>query len=218
MKILIYVEGPSDRSGLSALLRGIIESGHENGIGIRFLPLGCKDAILDDVPRRAADHLAEKQEDWVIALPDLYPMSRYEDTRNEHSSYDDLENLLKRRFECRANEINLPTNVRQRFKVYCLKYDLEALILAAPDQLRRRLRTKDRLTNNWRKPVEDQNDEHPPKRIVEMLFRRYRKKPGYVDTADAPWIFEHADLATIEQACPQQFGPFVSCLRDILGL
>lgn len=217
MKVLVYVEGPSDRDGLSALLRSIIESGRERGIGIRFLPLGGKNAILEEVPRRAADHLDDKQEDWVIALPDLYPMSRYADTSNAHSSFADIEKLLQERFECRADEINLPANVRQRFQVHCLKHDLEALILAAPDQFRQRLKTRDKLSRTWRKPVEDQDDNHPPKRIVEELFKRYRKNPGYVDTTDAPWILDRADLASVEKACTQQFAPFVATLRTIIG-
>jgi hypothetical protein len=66
--------------------------------------------------------------------------------------------------------------------------------------------------------VEEQNDEHPPKSVVEGLFRRYRPKPGYVDTIDAPWILERAELSAIEKACPQCFAPFVADLRRVLRL
>lgn len=218
MKVLVYVEGPSDRDGLSALLRPLIEEGRRQGIGITFHPQGSKDAILDDVPRRAADHLADRPADWVIAAPDLYPMRRYAGTRNAHASFKDLDRLLRGRFDACAATLKLSENVRQRFRVHCLKHDLEVLLLAAADQLRRRLGTVDALKNAWRNPVEDQDDDQPPKRIVEGLFKKYRNKPGYVDTSDAPWILERAELATVEGVCSQRFAPFVADLRTAIGL
>lgn len=217
MKVLVYVEGPSDRDGLAALLRTVIEAGRQNGVGISFHPQHSKDALLDDVPRKAADHLAERPGDWVIAMPDLYPMSRYAGTRNAHASFADLDRLLRDRFDSRATKLALPDDVRGRFRAHCLKHDLEALLLAAPDQLRERLGTNDALKKVWRKPVEDQNDDHPPKRIVDELFKKYRKKPGYQDTVDAPRILERASLALIEKACPQRFAPFVADLRAALA-
>lgn len=217
MKVLVYVEGPADRDALSALLWPLVESGRARGVGISFHPQHSKDALLDGVPRKAADHLADRPEDLVIALPDLYPMARYSGTRNAHSTFEELAALLQSRFVARANKLNLAEPARARFRVHCLKHDLEALLLAAPDELRQRLRTRDQLKNAWRKPVEDQNDHRPPKRLVEDLFKKYRKKPGYVETSDAPWILGRADLASIEAACPQRFRPFVQELRDVVG-
>jgi hypothetical protein len=63
--------------------------------------------------------------------------------------------------------------------------------------------------------VEEQNDERPPKRVVEALFRQYRKSPDYVDTADSVWILERAPLAHVEAACPECFAPFVRELRAL---
>lgn len=215
MKILVYVEGPSDRAGLEALLRPLSE---EQGVGLKFLPQHGKTALLEGVPSKAADHLADHPDDWVFALPDLYPMRAYEGTANAHGSRRDLDRLLRRRFEERADRIRLAAELRRRFLVHCLKHDLETLLLACPDQLRRRLGTDHALEKGWRRPVEEQNDEHPPKSVVERLFQRYRPKPGYVDTIDAPWILERADLPAIEKACPQSFAPFVADLRRVLQL
>ena len=218
MKVLVYVEGPADRAGLEALLRPLIEAGQERGVGMRFLPQHGKGALLEGVPSRAADHLADHPNDWVIALPDLYPMRAYDGTANEHRSGGDLDRLLRRRFEARADLLRLGAEARRHFLVHCLKHDLEALLLACPGQLRRRLGTDHSLENRWRKPVEEQDDERPPKQIVERLFRRYRGKPGYVDTSDAPWILERADLPAVEKACPQCFAPFVADLRGVMNL
>ena len=217
MRVFVYVEGPGDRAALEALLRPIVDRGSERGVGIRFLPLGGKAAILNDVGRKAADQIFEKQDDWVIALPDLYPMATFAETRNAHRSFEDLRALLLSRFSERADRLGLPEQLRNQFRVHCLKHDLEALILAAPEVLRQRLRTDDALRNRWRLPVEEQNDEQPPKRIVTDLFAHYRQKPVYGPTIDAPWILARASLDTVKLACPQQFAPFVAELERIIN-
>lgn len=218
MKVLVYVEGPSDRDGLAALLRTLVDAGRDRGVGLTFHPQGGKTVLLNEVPRKAAGHLVDRPNDWIVALPDLYPMRAYAGTPNAHRSVEDLARLLRHRFEERADELGLDVEPRTHFRVHCLKHDLEALVLATPDLLRRRLGTGDSLAAAWRQPVEEQNDDHPPKHVLEALFRKYRRKPGYVDTSDARWILERADLAAVEEACPQSFAPFVTDLKRAMGL
>jgi hypothetical protein len=213
VRVIVYVEGPSDQKALQALLKPVIDAARSKGTGITFSPQGGKAAILDDVPRKAAEHLQQNEHDWVFALPDLYPMAAYNDGPNRHRSFAELRQLLHEGFRTRADKIDLSESARKHFRVHCLKHDLEGLLLAAPDVLRQRLKTTDALRDRWRLPVEDQNDDKPPKRIVEELFKKYRKKPGYVDTSDAVWIMERASLNGIESACPQRFAPFVREIR-----
>jgi hypothetical protein len=214
MKVLVYVEGPSDRDALRSLLRSVIAEGQRRGVGIQLLPLGDKAKILDTSAGKAARHLAEHPQDWVVALPDLYPMAQYDGTPNEHRSFADLERLLTERFARDARRHRVAAQAQAHFRVHCLKHDLEVLLLACPDQLRRRLGT-DHALGQWRSPVEDQNDQQPPKRIVEALFKKYRSKPGYVETVDAPWILERASLEAVVATCPQRIAPFVAELRRI---
>lgn len=217
MRVIVYVEGPSDHKALQALLAPVISAARDQGVGVAFSAQGGKAAILNDVPRKAADHLHQHEKDWVFAVPDLYPMAGYDsDPKNRHGSFDEMRQLLEDRFHARADKLQLSLAVRKRFRVHCLKHDLEALLLAAPDVLRERLKTKDALRDAWRRPVEDQNDKSPPKRVVEELFKKYRRKPGYVDTSDAVWILERASLDGVVAACPQRFGPFVRELRAII--
>ena len=216
MKVIVYVEGPSDQKALQALLsKPIIEPARQRRVGISFSPLGGKAPILNDVPRKAAEILKQSPDDWVFALPDLYPMAYYDDTPNAHRSHAELVKVLQGRFQSRAGKIGVPEAARSHFRVHCLKHDLEALLLAAPDQLRDRLKTKDALKGRWRLPVENQNDAKPPKYVVEDLFRQYRKKPDYIDTVDAVWILERASLPSLEVACRQNFEPFVRELRAL---
>lgn len=215
MKVLVYVEGPSDRAALEALLEPVISAGKQRRVGLRFLVLHDKASILKDSGRKAADHLADNPGDWVFALPDLYPMSVYDGTAEQHRSFAQLDQLLRSRFHARAERVGVPAKARDHFRVHCLKHDLEGLILAAPDALKQRLGTTDGLSSHWRKPVEDQDDDRPPKRVVEALFDKYRRKPKYTDTIDAPWILKRAPLETVIAACPQRFAPFVAELKAL---
>jgi hypothetical protein len=212
VKVLVYVEGPSDRAALEALLKPVILQGQANRVGIRFLALGGKAPILNDVGRKAADDLRNNPDDWHFALPDLYPMKPYAGTPNAHDSFAALSALLHTRFKARAAKHGLSDQAERHFRVHCLKHDLEALLLAAPDALRKRLGTEDALRNQWRLPVEDQNDAKPPKRVIEDLFNKYCQK-RYVDTSDAPWILGKASLDGVQEACQQRFKAFVGELR-----
>lgn len=216
MKVLVYVEGPSDRDALRGLLRSVLAEGQRRRVGIQFLPLGDKAKILDTSAGKAARYLAEHPEDWVVALPDLYPMAHYDGTPNEHRSFADLERLLTERFAQAARKYRVTRQAQDHFRVHCLKHDLEVLLLASPDQLRQRLGT-DHALGQWRLPVENQNDQQPPKRVVEALFKKYRPKPGYVETVDAPWILERASLEAVVASCPQNIAPFVADLQRIIA-
>jgi uncharacterized protein DUF4276 len=193
-----------------------VRSGQQHGIGVNFLPMNGKAALLNHVARRAADHLQEHPEDWVIALPDLYPMGPFDRTSNAHQTFQELNRLLCRRFEESANRVGVAASARRHFRVHCLKHDLEALLLASPDALRRRLGTDDALRGRWRQPVEEQDDERPPKRVVEELFNQYRTKGRYIDTVDAPWILDRTPLDAVLAACGQCFAPFVGELRVLV--
>ncbi len=214
MRVIVYVEGPSDKTALEVLLKPIIETGRGHGVGISFLQLRGKDPILKDVPRMAARHLRQNPDDWVFAVPDLYPMEAEEKSLHRHRSFTELAALLQKRFAAHAQELAVPEPARGHFRAHCFKHDLEALVLAAPEQLKQRLKTTDALRGRWRLPVENQNDTKPPKYVVKELFNQYKKR-AYDDTTDAPWILERASLAEIERACPQNFGPFVGELRAL---
>jgi hypothetical protein len=126
VNVLVYVEGPSDKLALPALLKTIIEAGAQKKVGIQFISTGGKDLLLHNVARKAADHLSENPADWVFALPDLYPMEHYRGTSNQHQSLSDLRNVLYGNFKGCADKLKLSAKVRAQFKVHCLKHDLEA--------------------------------------------------------------------------------------------
>jgi hypothetical protein len=143
-------------------------------------------------------------------------MAQYERTSDRHRSLQELHELLRRRFFEAADEIALPDQVRSHYRPHCLKHDLEALLLGVPDLLKQRLGTQDSIEKSWRKPVEEQNDREPPKRVVEQLFRKYRKRQSYIESADAPWVLSRADPQALCKACPQSFLPFFTELSRLV--
>ena len=103
--------------------------------------------------------------------------------------------------------------MKQRFRVFCFKYDLEALLLASREQLASRLGVS-ALPVTWTEPVEEQNHNKPPKRIIEDLFRQHGNK--YQDTIDAPLIPGASGYEDIAARCSQCFKPFVDYLKSLL--
>ena len=81
----------------------------------------------------------------------------------------------------------------RRFYPTALKYELEMLLLALPERLGKYLGTDERL-GGWRKPVEDQDQNQPPKKIVERLFRtKSHGKRSYRETRDAHALLSKVD-------------------------
>jgi hypothetical protein len=203
MIVWVYVEGESDRLGLLALWTNWRTQLRTTGHGIKIIPLGSKSQFFHKIGPRAARQLYDNSENIVIGLPDLYPNREYVGTQYEHRDLEQLISVQKREVSnALQNKFSVNrSQTRQllgRFLPSALKYDLEMLLLAAKEQLRSYLGTPDRL-GNWRNPVEDQNQNHPPKRIVEELFRtKSRTRCAYRDTRDASAVLQNVnDIKTI---------------------
>lgn len=203
MKVWVYVEGESDKLALQSLWESWGKQLREVGHGIRIIPLADKSKFFRKIGPRAAEKLYENGDDIVIGLPDLYPNQPYESTKYKHNDMKELElvqgrevdEALQRVFGVRKDKAR---KLLERFFPCALKYDLEMLLLSAKDELRSYLRTSDRI-GDWRNPVEEQNHNRPPKRVVEDLFRtKSPLKHAYRDTKDASAILRNVtDLRKI---------------------
>ncbi len=79
MRVIVYVDGPSDVAAMNELFRSLIEAKQQAGVQITFtfIPKGDgKKAILLQVPQRAATILLNDADAWVAAMPDLYPRNK----------------------------------------------------------------------------------------------------------------------------------------------
>lgn len=206
MRVIVYVEGPSDKYAMEELLKPLLERKLSQGVRVEFYDKGGKPWILTHAPVMACNITIYDPDAVVVAMPDLYPKNKSHETEGE------LESELHAGFDSALRSKGIDDNrLKLRFHVFCFKHDLEALLLAAEAELRAHLGAS-RLTRTWRVPVEDQNHDRPPKRVVEEIFRSHDKL--YRDTNDAPDILARADYIDIAKKCPQCFKPFVEFLES----
>lgn len=209
MKIIVYVEGPSDKRAMESLLEGLLDRLRGIGVKVDFIPLGGKKKVIAQAPVKAINIIGYDPDALVIAMPDLYPPN----VGFAHNTPDELVYGLEHAFAQALNRKGLgDKRLRERFRIFCFKHDLEALLLAAKTQLAQRLNVPS-VDCTWIIPVEDQDHNKPPKRIIERIFVEHHNR--YQDTIDAPLILGAADYRQIALACPQCFKPFVDLLESL---
>lgn len=209
-EIFIYVEGPSDKYGLEKLLENVVGAACQKGVGVVIIPFEGKEPLLNKGPIKAVSVIRNKPTSAVFMVADLYPQNK----PFKHETYDELKSALKDVFIKKINSIGLDECLKDRFFVHCFKYDLESLLLASESALMERLGINKFGSVKWAVPVEDQNHDRPPKRIVEELFEEAGKK--YKDTSDVPWVLERSDYRELMIKCNQNFKPFIVDLMKVI--
>ena len=212
-EVIIYVEGPSDQAAMQALLKPLLQRKLQEGLPISFsraLRGDRKKYILLEVPRRAVGIIISKPHTIVVAMPDLYPRNK----GFKHETFDELKTGILRNFSnaLRKKGAANDPRFRERFRVFCFKHDLEALVLASQEALRKHFGL-DRLKVTWRIAVEDQDHDNPPRQIVERLFKEHGQT--YKTREHAPLILGASDYRDIAEKCPQCFKPFVEFLSSL---
>ncbi len=210
MKLIVYVEGPSDRLAMQELLADLLARLQAIGVAVEFIPTEGKKRLMLQSPIKAMNILRNDPQAVVIVMPDLYPPN----VGVAHRTADELIQAVQQAFaDALARKQLDDARLYQRFHVFCFKHDLEALILAAESQLASRLGVP-AVQRTWIVPVEDQDHHRPPKRVVEQVFLDHGDR--YQDTIDAPLILGAARYSEIAAACPQCFKPFVEYLESLL--
>lgn len=198
MKVWIFVEGKSDVRALSALWSGWKQQLREKGWGIQLISLENKSNYFRKIGPRAIEKLVHDTRDLVVGLPDLYPNRDYANTEYKHDSLEELRDvqtrLVKQSLQKRWADVDSHI---VRFYASALKHDLEVLLLAATSQLQSRLKVSNR-PDGWRQPPEEQNQNKPPKKIVEELFQRHLRR-SYREIVDSHAILSNADLREVAE-------------------
>ena len=215
MTVVIYVEGTSDQLAMEALFASLIEQKHYEGITIQFVqePSGDKKKVLlTKVPVEAVHILWNNPDTHVVALPDLYPPNKGFD----HRTYDELAAGIYACFNTELQRCRIyDSRLLSRFHVFCFKYDLEALVLASEQALLHELQMNHftKAERCWTIPTEDQNHDHPPKRVVEALFAQHHRI--YREAEIAPRVLGATNYWELADRCPQCFKPFVEFLTAL---
>lgn len=206
MKVIVYVEGKGDHLCLETLLRPLLRKKEDSGVSIQFVAItrgDSKKQLLTTVPMRAAITILNDPQAVVVILPDLYPANK----GFTHTTCEEMQDGIRHRFtQAITRTHTFDERLGARFHVFCLIHDLEVLLLAAEEQLMTLCRLS---TVSWTKPVEQQNHEDPPKRVMERLIA------GYQPTVDGPRVLSGADYQVIRDRCPRGFGRFVSFLESV---
>lgn len=204
MKVWVYVEGQSDRRALEALWGEWKKNLRRSGWGVRIIPLENKPKFFKNIGLRVVQRLMDDSSDYAIGLPDLYPNREYADTVHKHGNLDELSDVQTRLVSQELKDWGLRgvdvESHMDRFYAAAFKHDMEVLLLAAASQLQSRLKMSNK-PHGWRNPPEEQNQDNPPKIVVQDLFRRHRKK-SYRENVDSPAILRDANLEHVAKQCP----------------
>ncbi len=104
------------------------------------------------LPRQAAHALRDDRAAEIALIPDLFPPN----IGFDHKTAEELERGIRKRFDSAAGT---EASLRNRFHVFCFKFDFEVLLLAAKEQLQEYLQ----LELGFDQPCEDINHDNPPK-------------------------------------------------------
>ncbi len=204
MKVWVYVEGRSDVRALAALWGGWRQKLRVKGRGIQLIQLDNKPKFLRKIGSRALEKLVNDPFDLVVGLPDLYPNRGISDNY-KHQNLKELQvvqnRLIRRELEKTGMSRRDVESHIARFHANAMKHDMEVLLLSAPNQLKDRLKLPN-LSRNWRFPPEEQNQDQPPKVIVQALFRRHRPRKSYRQIVDSVAILRDAELLDVAEQCP----------------
>lgn len=218
LSVIVYVEGRSDKDALTATLGPLIARKAAEGVAVKFVRVADsenrghnKRALLTRYVRKAVDILRNDPTAVVAMMPDLSPPN----VAFPHRTPEELDSGLRAAFNAAVSAKHVGEGpLSARFQVFCLKHDLEALVLASEEQLAARLGVAE-LKRTWTVPVEDQDHDAPPERVVERLFRD--RDMRFVNTVDAPLIIGNTLYTILAERCPQCFRPFVEFLEGLPG-
>lgn len=206
-KVSIFVEGPSDKASLIALLQPLIVKKYQQGIYIQFFDKGGKRTLMKKIPGIAVNILRNEPSHHIVVLPDLYPAYGY-------PSFQQLKDFFITEFKNNAISKGIKdlNSLLNRFHFFCLKYELEVLILAIPDYLKEYLKLNN-IKTKWKQPVEEQNFTNPPSKVVEKVFHEANKK--YVKNIDAAMILAKQDYKKLADICSECFSSFVWFIESL---
>jgi hypothetical protein len=176
-QLIVYVEGESDKLALTTLLKPLIDKKNLEGIAIEFASVGQsgnmsnnKRALLVKYPKKAYWIIKNNRESAVALLPDLYPYN----VGVPHANYSQLREFVLKSFGSLLSAHE--EDFMSRFEVFCFKHDLEVLLLAAFEQLQEHLGIT--IHETWKREVEEQDDNNPPKKSSRVSFEKRRSDTG----------------------------------------
>jgi hypothetical protein len=197
-RIKIYVEGPTDKAGLEALLSDLIVSAMNCQVEIKIIHPNSGDRqkeLIFNYPAKALSILRNNPHEVVFIIPDLYPMNRF---GQHYNTPEELHALIK-------NQVKIDdSRIKNRLHIHCFVHEFEAILMASD------IPHKESYPKyNWAEP-EKQNGKFPPKQIITQLY------PEYDGPSDAPALLKkYGSIEMISKKCPY-FSNFIDDLKSVI--
>lgn len=211
MKVWVYVEGKSDKEALSVLWKEWKQKLGRKNWQIQCIPLKGKSRYFKSVGPRTAARLLQDKDDLVIGLPDLYPNREYAKTEYRHQNLQELKDVqrqLVKQSLLQQDNLAKIDSLMSRFYPSALKHDMEMLLLAALNHPLQSRRRENDASVKCRFPPEEQNQNRPPKKLVEEFFLATRNR-SYREIADSFAILSETTLPNVlfdgrgNEQCPE---------------
>ncbi len=190
--IRVLTEGRTEVA-LKQLLSAEVKQMAERGVSLRITTVQGKERLIKEAAVLVRNAVADGAA-YVFALVDLYP---------EADPSSSVSDVRQRMISAVSSEH------RDQFRPHVAVHDVEAWMLASWDAL---CRVAGCPGQKCKYPSPERvNHTKPPKKHVDELLRRYRKR-GYRETVDGRRVLELADPDEIARKCPH----FRAFREDIL--
>ena len=187
MKIVLFVEGHTEKKVLANFIKRWIDPKLERRLGLKVVRFEGWPELVKDSPKKAKLYLEEKDVIAVFALLDLYGPTLYPDAvRGVSERY----NWAKSHLEGKVDD----TRFHQHFAVH----ETEAWLFSNPTLFPKPV--KDALPAGSRKP-EEINFDQPPSKLLGKLYKEKTGR-GYKKVAHGKDLFDRLDPETAYGKCP----------------
>jgi hypothetical protein len=200
-RIALFLEGETERSLPPFIHRWLdpqLPAGRK--VGITPVKFHGVSNYLDDLPKKVKSYLDDGRANLVVGLVDLYGIPADRVDLSRHAAVRDK--IVAARDYMRGL---VPKECRDRFRQHFAVHEVEAWLLAYPEELSKEKEIQAQIK---KRPPEQVNFNEPPAKFLKGILHKYKK------TVTAMNLFPKVDPQIAIDKCPylKQF------MEDLLSL
>lgn len=216
MRIKLYCEGRTER-GIRELLAPVREELRGKGRGLDVLSLQGNAQLLKKLGAKVRESIRSGDTIAVFCLIDLRKIDEAlpPELKAALGGQSWVRMPIRDRVAWLQDNVGrhlVDVEYRDRFRLFVAVHEVEALVLADPGPLRKKLRQN--ALGPWPNP-EEVNDEKPPAAVLNELFRKHHpRRSAYHKTKDGVPLLQSLDLGKVCSSCPY-FRQLVDALHTV---
>ncbi|MEM8960919.1 MAG: DUF4276 family protein [Acidobacteriota bacterium] len=199
MKLVLLVEGHSEKQGVGPFLKRWLDKRLTRPIGIQPMRFHGWGDLLRELPEHAQRILHGPKSQKiaaVVALLDLYGPTYPSSVTSATRRYE----WLKTTYEQSVGD--------ERFRLFAAVHEIEAWLLAQPDVFPPAIQK-----SLPRKKPESINFDTPPSKLLNQIYQKQTRR-RYKKLADGTQLFAKLDPDRVYERCPR----FAAMMDEILAL